>query len=794
MWIARQAAVGFLVVGMSTGLSIGAGVGLPEAGAAELLESSERLAGTGPLSLEEPLDELMVRGIGRHAQREIESSPSVREAKWKRDYGSHAAYDQSVADNRHRFRTIIGAVDPRVDGSSIELVATTEHDSVVARGGTYTVHAVRWQVLDGVTAEGLLFEPQHSLRARVVALPDADWTPEAFAGLTEAGGPPIPVGPIPVRLAESGVQVLVPTLISRADTFSGNPQVKFTNQPHREFIYRMAFQMGRHVIGYEVQKVLAAVDLFSRRNETEKVSVPIGVVGVGEGGLLALYSAAVDTRIAAAMVSGYFRPREGLWREPIYRNVWSLLSEFGDAEIAGLVAPRSLVIEACAAPEVDGPPPPRSGRGGAAPGRIANGSLESVRSEYGRAKAYYQKLGVADRLVLVASDDGRGPAGSPQALGAFLKGLGLEAGPQPGGGRQGRPSHVDPGRRQQRQFDELVEFTQKLLLNSEKVRDKFWAKADRSSVEAWAKSAGWYRDYVWEELIGKLPAPTLPANPRTRLILDEPKYRAYEVLLDVDRDVIAGGILVVPNGLEKDQRRPVVVCQHGLEGIPMDTITAEKAGFNYYKSFAAELARRGFVTYAPQNPYRGKDRFRSIQRKANPMKRSLFSYIIRQHEQTLQWLSTLAFVDPERIGFYGLSYGGKTAVRVPPILPQYALSICSADFNEWIKKNVSNEHSFSYVFTGEYEMFEWNMGHVANYAELATLMTPRPFMVERGHRDGVSLDEWVAWEYAKVRRHYDELGIGDRTRIEFFNGPHTINGQGTYEFLHRHLKWPVPGE
>jgi hypothetical protein len=82
------------------------------------------------------------------------------------------------------------------------------------------------------------------------------------------------------------------------------------------------------------------------------------------------------------------------------------------------------------------------------------------------------------------------------------------------------------------------------------------------------------------------------------------------------------------------------------------------------------------------------------------------------------------------------------------------------------------------------------MGHVANYAELAYLMTPRPFMVERGHNDGVAPDEWVAWEYAKVRRHYDKLGLGDKTEIEFFNGPHTINGQGAYRFLHRHLNWP----
>ncbi len=67
---------------------------------------------------------------------------------------------------------------------------------------------------------------------------------------------------------------------------------------------------------------------------------------------------------------------------------------------------------------------------------------------------------------------------------------------------------------------------------------------------------------------------------------------------------------------------------------------------------------------------------------------------------------------------------------------------------------------------------------------------PRPFIVERSHDDSVGIDEWVAFEYAKVRRHDNRLGLGDKTEIEFFNGPHTINGRATYEFLPRHLNWP----
>ena len=66
----------------------------------------------------------------------------------------------------------------------------------------------------------------------------------------------------------------------------------------------------------------------------------------------------------------------------------------------------------------------------------------------------------------------------------------------------------------------------------------------------------------------------------------------------------------------------------------------------------------------------------------------------------------------------------------------------------------------------------FDMGSTFNYAELAALMLPRPFMVERGHEDGVAPDEWVAYEYAKVRRLYDQLDLGERTTIEFFNGGH----------------------
>lgn len=752
--------------------------------------SAAALPGTKLLTIEEPLDKVMVDGIARFALRAIEESVQQREKLWARDYSSADAYMKSVEPNRERLRSIIGAVDPRVKADGFELIAKVHENGLVAESDLFDVYVVRWPVLAGVTAEGLLLQPKRGVQARVVALPDADWTPEMMAGLADGVDEHLAIA---ARLASNEVQVVVPTLISRDDTYSGSPLVAYTNQPHREFIYRQAFELGRHVIGYEVEKVQAAVDEFERINRSDDADLPIGILGVGEGGLLTLYAAAIDPRIDAAMVSGYFRTRESVWEEPIYRNVWSLLTEFGDAEIASLIAPRTLVIEACGVPEVAGPRPPRDGRrGGAAPGKINTCPLAEVRAEFDRAKNYYDQLKLGDRISLHVSESGNGPCGTEPAVIAFLKGLNIDRRRLTTvKGLQLSEVRADAAERQRRQVHELIDYTQRMMRLSAKERDKFWSEADRSNVEKWVQSAEYYRNYVWEEMIGKLPPPTMPPNVRTRQTIDDPAYTGYEVVIEVYPDVIAAGILLMPKDIETTERRPVVVCQHGLEGVPMDTITTSGEPYKYYKSFSAELAKRGFIVYAPQNPYRGEDRFRVIQRQSNPMKRSLFSYIIRQHERTLQWLATLPNVDPKRIGFYGLSYGGKTAARVPPILSElYALSICSADFNEWIRKNASTDDNYSYMFTGEYEMVEWNMGHVANYSELASLMVPRPFMVERGHDDGVAPDEWVAEEYAKVRRHYDKLGLSDRTEIEFFDGPHSIHGVNTYKFLHRHLNWP----
>ena len=614
------------------------------------------LPGTQKLELSEPLDVVMVRGISEFAEQEIALSRDRREAHWHRDYSSPEAYEKSVAPNRERFRTYIGAVDERMQDAPVFIDA----------GSTRTRPLqFRTDVWDGVSCDAVMGGGASG--KGLIFIPDPAYEPEMALGLL----PGLPKEQqLPWKLKwEYGISSFMPTLMSRSDELSGNPNVRYTNQPHREFIYRGAFEMGRHVIGYEVQKISSMVDgLLSiqkeeRKHRANNKPFPIIVWGHGEGGLLAMYAAALDPRIEVCIVSGYFQEREGVWKEPIYRNVWRHLAEFGDADIASLIAPRKLIIEASAAPEVDGPPAARPGRsGGAAPGVIRTPDIESVKREYLRAKDHYRQLGVPDNIKLVSYANASTPLGDPETIGLVNETLDINQPPviTPNEGPPDEEAlRQRIAARQKRQFEELRQYTQRLMHVSDKVRDKLWAGADLSSLAKWEETQEKYRTLVYDEMIGRIPYDLLPPNARTRKIIDEPTHTGYEVVLDVwekggeareERQepakdsssgsslsslnsrlssVFAGGILLLPKDLKPGEKRPVVVCQHGLEGVPMDTITEDPniEGFRYYKGFSSVLVKRGFIVYAPQNPYRGHDDFRVLQRKSNPLGRDRKSVV-----------------------------------------------------------------------------------------------------------------------------------------------------------------------
>ena len=708
--------------------------------------------------------------------RQIALKAKARAEKWKP--GSFTSEER-----REQFGKMLGIDrDDRIDGAPLVYFSENKSPRAVADG--LSVYHVRWRALDGIDGMGLLLEPEgkeRSVVADVIAIPDADQTPDEIAGLEENGD----TTPFALLLAQAGCRVLVPVLAERNEN-----EYRMTN---REWLQRPAFELGRHLLGYELAMVLAGAEALENEGR------PLGIIGWGEGGLLAFYAGALDVRFEAVATSGYFGPREGLWREPAEHNVFGLLETFGDAEIASMIAPRTLIIESGHYPEFTFRPGDTEGlerlderaqkRG--KPGQFIRHSTTEVAAEVSRvseiSNSQWKPRHVeSDRSV------------SPDTLQAFASDLdmdGFDPNASPISFKRVSPSSEN---RQEWMTKQVDRFTQRTLVNASKERTEFFSNLDTTSLETFEKTIEPYREIFRTEVIGDFEVPLQAPLPRSRPFQEGPETVSYEVVLDVFDGVFAYGILTLPKTLDlsSGEKRPVVVCQHGLEGTPQQVIGEEK--YSAYRAFATRLAERGFITFAPQNGYKYFDHFRMQQFKAQSIGKTLFSIIVPQHLQITDWLASLPFVDENRIAFYGLSYGGKSAMRIPPLVDRYCLSICSADFNDWVWKNAATDPEslrYSYANKGEYEIFEWDLGGRFNYAEMAALICPRPFMVERGHFDGVGPDERVALEFAKVRNLYQaRLGIGELCEIEWFPGPHSINADGTYRFLHEHLQWPESPE
>lgn len=735
--------------------------------------STDPLVGTTLLEEEGDLPRLLVEANDRFLDAEIRRVAEERKESWRRDATSPEGFYPSFPARRARLGALLGlsAEAPIASKPGQRLTHRSWGPGPLAVQEGVIVEAVTWNAFGEVLGDGCLLSPEGPVLADVIALPHTN-----SAGEVEA------IPPWAFALARSGARVLIVGLVDRG--------LNAFQLDQREWVHRPAFVLGRTLTAYELMKVSSGIDgLMADRDGNQR---PLGMIGYGDGGRLALFAGALDERIDVVAVCGSFGPREGLWREPADHNVFGLLREFGDAEIASLIAPRPLVIESGSDPtygyraqaDLELDLEKRANLPGK-PGRLMTPSSAEVEEEFSRLRAYVPEAPV-DFIVAEA-------AVADETLDHFCKELGLLKATKSLSPPISLPPHDRVG--------ELVRHNQGLLVEAAGVRKRYFAGLKTDSLAAFQATVESYRETFRTEVIGDFERPLLPARPRSRPYQESEQTISYEVVLDVmesgGETVIAYGILTLPKNfdLASGERRPVVVCQHGLEGTPGDLVG--EAGFASYQAFATRLAERGFITFAPQNGYKYFDLFRLQQFKAQSIGGTLFSIIVPQHRQITDWLAAQSWVDPERIAFYGLSYGGKSAMRIPPLLNRYCLSVCSGDFNEWVWKNAATDPEslrYSYANKGEYEIFEWNLGATFNYAEMAILICPRPFMVERGHFDGVAPDEQVAFEFAKVRNLYEaRLGLPDRCQIEWFAGPHTIHGVGTFEFLHRHLRWPEPG-
>lgn len=713
---------------------------------------------TAPIS--DDIGEQQRQQIIRYFTSEIAATPAERDLAWQPDFSSPKAYQASVQSHRAHLGEMLGL---------IQLKTGTPQIRILCEDVNVQIEDVTIPMDSAWNARALIFLPRVKVIPDcVIAIPPATESREEFAGIAEGSKPALWLQALLAR----DVAVAIPENVERTDDHPICRQAG--GKDRRRVLWRAGFIVGRSLVGMEVQQVQAIHGFFAWLPGAGRTTFV--VMGQGQGAMTALYAGAVDEQFAAVVSLDYFQPRENCWQEPVDQVLYGQLQEFGDAELAALIAPRPLLVV-------------RSS-GGAIPS-------SSVSAEFARAQRFYQELHAAEKLQTLETGEDAMPSTALKM--AALLGTREPSNP-PELGLQIPRAEVDQARNQH--FESWFQYLQNLIAASSQNLKSYWQLDSTPAADRPQKAQRLRAELA--HLVGVIPIDKVPMNARTALVAETDKFLAYDVLLDVVPGVEAYGQLLVPRAVagETHERLPAVVCQHGFDGAPKYVSGVGdhlESNDHFYHRFGQRLAERGYVVFAPymtvpevhQAPaiVHRADLVNPLVRLAAPLGMMRTSIELAKLHRVVDFLQSLSFVDPDHIGYYGLSYGGYSALWMPPLEPRLKLTVISAFFNDWqTMLTDTSRYGQSYWTLPDEDFYNWNVLNRFTHTQMIAAMWPRPVCIEYGSEDRVTTPAWHQRAWQEVNAFAESWGIQGKIIDDDFLGPHTIHGIGTFFFLDRWLR------
>jgi dienelactone hydrolase len=351
------------------------------------------VAGTGKFPEEkkasEGIRDEQYRQMDRYFDSFIDASDTTRGEYWKKlVFSSPAKYDRSVQRYRDDWARFLAMPQPGKTPLNVKREKVAEFPG-------YIIERVWFDVVPGVQSYGILLTPKvKGPRAGLIALHGHSGFPELLTGVV----PEKPDGGyrgFGRTAVERGYVVWCPYIYS---VYSDEREPKVgPGAQGRDMLQKKALITGRTLMGLEVAKMRRGVDFLQTLPEVDPKR--IGMYGLSKGGHYTLYTAAVEPRLKAAVVSGWFNHRKKKLTAPddgtpvhffLTQNHRSeyylpdLLNRFGDAELAWMVAPRALMIE----------------NGDKDPAVL----IKDAREEFQRVVPVYERLGLKDHARFAAFD------------------------------------------------------------------------------------------------------------------------------------------------------------------------------------------------------------------------------------------------------------------------------------------------------------------------------------------------------------------------------------------------------
>lgn len=330
--------------------------------------------------------------------------------------------------------------------------------------------------------------------------------------------------------------------------------------------------------------------------------------------------------------------------------------------------------------------------------------------------------------------------------------------------------------------NETEGYLRDIILDYEPRRATSWQR-NYDSPEAFEQSVEPNRQR-WRETLGVFEYDGTDLDPVLDFWYEDDRIQAWWLTIGLLGGLKGRGILALPKGASGP--RPLVIAQHGIGSSPEKTFGLDDPG-DVYKSYARRLAEEGFAVIAPMNVSMGPPRAR-LERLCKLLGRTLWGLEIYRTQRLLDYLETRPEIDVARTGMYGISLGGAYTMFTTPVEPRIRAAVVCAWFNHRRNKMAVDDHRYS-CFLSVNEEHIWIPGWLREFtdSDLASLICPRPLLVEQGKCDGIAWWPMMLEEYEETREHYRKLGIDDRIDIDLHDGGHEIRMEKSLAFLKKWL-------
>lgn len=162
-----------------------------------------------------------------------------------------------------------------------------------------------------------------------------------------------------LSLVRQGFVVAAPELLGFGDRRLAEDSALAAKDPGKNSCFRLSsalLTVGQTMAGCRIYETMRVLDYVQTRREAD--SDRAGIMGISGGGLVAGFTAALDRRIACAVVSGYVNTFAAsiLSRNHCLDNyIPGILLEAEMPDLLGLIAPRGLFVESGANDHLFGP-------------------------------------------------------------------------------------------------------------------------------------------------------------------------------------------------------------------------------------------------------------------------------------------------------------------------------------------------------------------------------------------------------------------------------------------------------